>query len=162
MKPRPKFVADAMLGSLARKLRILGFDTLYFKSGTDAELESLAQSQSRVVITRDKAVLERSRSGKFDAISVEGRTDAERLRSVVRKTGATVGPRRDWQSRCAVCNGPLRLATRREVERKVPDRVLRRHRLFYRCESCSRIYWRGGHWARLGRMARSLRPKDLI
>lgn len=159
MKPRPKFVADAMLGSLARKLRVLGFDTLYFRNGTDAELEWLARSQGRVVLTRDKAVIARSRSGMFEAIDVQGRTDAERLRSVVTQTRAQVGPRRDWQSRCAVCNGRLTPVPRRGVEGLVPDRVLRRHRLFYRCGSCSRIFWRGGHWVRLGRLARSLRQR---
>ncbi len=39
MPTGPRFVADAMLGSLARKLRIFGFDTLYFREGPDLELE---------------------------------------------------------------------------------------------------------------------------
>ncbi len=149
-----------MLGSLARKLRILGFDTLYFQSGTDEELESLARGDGRIVLTRDRAVLERSRTGRFEAVGVEGRTDAERLRSLASKTRLAVGPRGEWQSRCAVCNGALRVVARGELGLgEVPERVLKRHRLFYRCESCSRTFWRGGHWARIGRIARPLRPK---
>ena len=54
MQNPPRFVADAMLGSLARKLRIFGFDTLYFKEGDDTALERLARKEGRIIITSDR------------------------------------------------------------------------------------------------------------
>ena len=52
--PRPRFVADSMLGSLARWLRMLGYDTAYRKDVADDELSRLASSEKRRILTRDK------------------------------------------------------------------------------------------------------------
>lgn len=162
MKPRPRFVADAMLGSLARKLRILGFDTLYFRAGSDAELEALARRERRIILTSDKALKGRSRKSGVRAILVEGRTEVARLRSVLEQSGVKIGPRKGWASRCAVCNGELEVVPKQSIAAEtIPKKVLARHRLFYQCKSCSRLFWRGGHWERLGRLSSSLNAKDL-
>lgn len=166
MISRPRFVADAMLGSLARKLRIFGFDTLYFKDGGDAELEALARKGRRVILTSDSGLFAHSESRGLKAILVEGNTDRERLRSILRRAGPgmTVRLGGTTASRCAVCNGELEVMTRREAAAsplKIPPRVLARHRAFYVCSSCSRCYWRGRHWERLRRLAYSLKTKDL-
>ena len=65
-------------------------------------------------------------------------------------------------SRCAVCNGELEPLRRRDAAAlSVPPKALARHRLFYRCSVCSRLYWHGGHWERLRRLSYSLGAKDL-
>ncbi|HEV2389479.1 MAG TPA: Mut7-C RNAse domain-containing protein, partial [Nitrososphaerales archaeon] len=84
MKPPPRFVADAMLGSLARKLRIFGFDTSYFAEGDDLEVESLAKRERRVILTSDKRLFAHSSKRGVQAILVEGETDRARLRSVAK------------------------------------------------------------------------------
>ena len=53
----PIFVADAHLGGLARFLRMLGFDTLYRNSFSDAEIRRLAEDERRIVLTRDRELL---------------------------------------------------------------------------------------------------------
>lgn len=165
MKSPPRFVADAMLGSLARKLRIFGFDTSYFSEGDDLELEALARRERRVILTSDKRLFARSAERGARAILVEGRTDRDRLRSIARHVGPGVTLRLGGgqESRCAVCNGELELIGRREaVASKIPPKVIGRHRLFYVCKSCSRFYWRGKHWERLRRLSDSLKnTKDL-
>ena len=40
-----QFIADAMLGRLARWLRFLGFDVLYFPDISDSELVRIAREQ---------------------------------------------------------------------------------------------------------------------
>lgn len=162
MGPSPKFVADAMLGSLARKLRILGFDTLYFTEGRDTELEALARKEGRIILTSDKGLFGLSQRRGSEAVLVSGVTDLARLRSVIAQTGLGIGPRKTWASRCAVCNGELEAIQKSEAAAAgVHKKVLAKHRLFFRCRSCSRVYWRGGHWERLGRLSRSLHTKDL-
>jgi uncharacterized protein len=162
VRPAPRFVADAMLGSLARKLRILGFDTLYFKEGSDSALEALAKREGRVVLTSDKDLFRRARTRRVRAILVEGKTDGARLLSVSRQAGLQPGSLRGRASRCAICNGELEVMGRRDVAAsEVPPKVLARHRLFFRCTSCSRLYWRGKHWERLRRLSSSLKTKDL-
>ena len=160
--PPPRFVADAMLGSLARKLRIFGFDTLYFSEGIDAELLTVSRRGRRVLLTADKGLFARAQNLSTRAILVEGKTDRARLISVMRmaELGAVPSSVRSRKSRCAACNGELeRLSTGDAAQAMIPSKVLSRHRLFYRCESCSRIYWRGGHWGRLRRLLYSLKAE---
>jgi uncharacterized protein len=160
----PKFLADAMLGSLARKLRIFGFDTAYFKEGEDAELEAEARRERRVILTSDKLLFAHARAKGLRAVLVAGRSDRARLLSVQ----AQVGPGHGFPigaamgSRCAACNGELmRIGKKGAAAADLPPKVVARHRLFYRCTSCSRLYWRGGHWGRLRRLSSSLRTKAL-
>jgi len=164
LKPPPRFIADAMLGTVARKLRIFGFDTVYFSEGGDLELEALAKKERRIVLTSDRPLFARSESVGFRAILVDGKTDKARLRSIMRQAGPgmvlRVGGGR--ASRCAVCNGELEAIGRLgAAEAKIPPKVIARHRLFYRCRSCSRYFWRGRHWERLRRLSYSLKTKDL-
>jgi len=153
-----------MLGSLARKLRIFGFDTSYFAEGGDLELEALARRERRVILTSDKGLFARSAGRGLKAILIEGKTDGARLRSIARQFGPGMSLRLGGGrvSRCAVCNGELELIGRTEaVAGGIPPKVLARHRLFYVCRSCSRYYWRGKHWDRLRRLSYSLNAKDL-
>ena len=163
-KRPPRFVADAMLGSLARKLRIFGFDTAYFSEGGDAELEALGRREGRVILTSDRRLFAHSGGSGTRAVLVEGKTDGARLRSVARQAGRGVRLRLGGgrPSRCAVCNGELELIGKREAAAsKIPPKVVARHRLFFVCKSCSRRYWRGRHWDRLRRLSYSLDTKDL-
>jgi len=153
-----------MLGSLARKLRIFGFDTIYFAEGADDVLESLARREGRVILTADKPLFRHSKGRGLRAFLVEGRTDQARLFSIKRQARPSIaflmGEGR--VSRCAVCNGELEIIRKRDPAAKmIPPKVLARHRLFYRCTSCSRLYWHGKHWERLRRLSRSLETKDL-
>ncbi|HSW52088.1 MAG TPA: Mut7-C RNAse domain-containing protein, partial [Sulfuricaulis sp.] len=54
----PRFVIDANLGQLARYLRLLGFDVLYRNSFTDREVARIAGEEGRIVLTRDRALLQ--------------------------------------------------------------------------------------------------------
>ena len=149
MEDRPPFLADAMLGSLARKLRIFGFDTSYFRDGTDRELELVAAAERRVVLTSDRGLLQHARGLGLTAIGVAGRTDGARLRSLIagaRSAGLELKP---GEPRCALCNGVLDRRTRRQVEGLLPVSVTGRHRLFFWCGHCGRYYWRGRHWDRM-------------
>jgi uncharacterized protein len=163
--PRPpKLVADAMLGSLARKLRIFGFDTAYFKEGGDAKLETQARKEGRLIITSDKSLFEHSRANGLQAVLVAGRTDRARLLSVLTQAGPDMTSHLGKRpaSRCAVCNGELKVLAKKEAAKtKIPAKVLARHRLFYKCKSCSRFYWRGRHWERLRRLSSMLKTKAL-
>jgi len=163
MPSPPRFIVDAMLGSTARKLRIFGFDTLYFKDGDDAYLEAVGKKERRIILTADKALFAHSLRLGNRAILVEGRNDRARLISILRQAVPELASRKGERvSRCAVCNGELQVLKRKDAaNEEVPGKVLARHRLFFRCTSCSKLYWRGGHWERIRRLSSSLTTKAL-
>ena len=153
---RTKFIAAAMLGSLARKLRALGFDASYFRAGDDSQLLSEALREGRIVLTGDRALASGAGRKGVAAILVSGRSDGARLRVVAesaRGMGVTLVR---GEPLCSVCGGELRVVAREDVAGKVPASVEGRHRRFYVCASCGKLYGRGSHWKKLRSLARRL------
>lgn len=155
-----RFVADAMLGSLARKLRILGFDTRYHKKGTDSELTSSAKAEGRIVLTSDRQ-LWNQRNSRLQVFLITGRSDRERMLSLVAEAESRGIRLVEGDSRCALCNGELVPSTKRELGEQVPVTVLKRHRSFEVCTHCGKVYWKGRHWSRLRKFSYLLRSKKI-
>lgn len=153
MRGSPSFVADAMLGSLARKLRIFGFDTAYFREGTDRALEEMASREGRVIITSDRALVEHSGRLGLRALEVSGRSERARIESLLSEARAAGVPLRPGPPRCALCNGLLDRLPKDQVEGLLPSSITSRHRLYFRCPRCRKLYWRGRHWSRMRRLS---------
>ena len=66
-----KFIADSMLGDVARWLRMLGYDTLYSKSIKDHEILIIAERDDRVILTRDISLVRRARKRGLRAILID-------------------------------------------------------------------------------------------
>jgi len=157
---RTRFIADAMLGSLARKLRAFGFDATYYKDGDDAGLLRLALRDGRIVLTADRSLAARADARGIRTIFLVGDSDGKRLGSLARGARAAGVSLVRGDSLCSLCGGELRAVKKNEISGEVPPSVRRRHRLFFQCESCGQIYWRGSHWKRLMSLARRLDQKD--
>jgi uncharacterized protein with PIN domain len=152
-----RFVADAMLGSLARKLRILGFDTVYYRSGSDAGVVTLVIEEGRVLLTADRDLASLAERRGAASILLSGKSDAARLRSLRGAAERLAMTLERGESRCAVCNGDLAVVLKSELEGKLPQPIRARHRLFYTCESCGKVYWKGSHWKKLRSYERLLK-----
>jgi uncharacterized protein len=133
------FIADAMLGSLARWLRLAGCDVLYDARLDDAELVRRSRQSGRVLLTRDGQL---SRRRGVRAVFVRSERRAEQLRQVLCAFAGACGR----EPRCGECNGELRRADREDVEGDVPPYVLVTQSEYRRCQGCGRIYWPGTHW----------------
>jgi uncharacterized protein len=154
-----RFVADAMLGSLSRKLRALGFDTSYYKSGDDSGIMRLAHKDALIILTSDLPLAERASAQGLKVFLVEGKNDRERISSISRAAAAS-GPKLvRGQAFCSLCNGGLMSIGRTDVQGKVPPSVSAHHRLFYRCMNCGHYYWHGSHWKKLRSLSRRLETK---
>lgn len=135
----PCFLADGMLGRLARWLRLLGYDTEYDNHASDLELARRARAEGRVLLTRDRALA--ARRGLQTLL-----IDSERLEEQVRQVVETFGwPADAALSRCACCNVPLEEVEPEAVRELVPPHVLRTQRRFWLCRGCGRVYWQGSH-----------------
>jgi len=144
-----RFIADAMLGSLARKLRAFGFDTIYYKDGEDSTLLELAASEGRVLLTSDRALSERADNRRIMSLVIMGSKESKRLVSLRFAADAKGLVLVRGPPRCSLCNGNLERSPRSELANRLPAGVLSRHRLFYRCVLCGMVYWRGSHWKKL-------------
>lgn len=136
-----RFVADAMLGRLARWLRALGYDTVYLRVGEDARLLDLARREGRILLTRDTGI-PRRRPG-LRLLFIESDRVQEQVRQVIRALDL---PRpRGPAGRCLRCNGLLVEVPRAEVEGAVPPYVFATQEAFWRCPGCRQVYWAGTH-----------------
>lgn len=147
-----RFLADAHLGALARRLRLLGFDTTLAGDGADRLLAELAQSQRRILLSRDRELLKHRRVER--GMLVRALDPDAQCVEVGRRFGLA-GAARPF-SRCLECNGPLRDASPAEVGDRIPPHVARAHAEFTACDGCGRVYWPGSHWQRLRERARAL------
>jgi uncharacterized protein len=152
----PRFIADAMLGSLARKMRALGFDTSYYRSGGDSGLIQAATSEGRVVLTSDRALAVRCSAKGVAVAFLNQRTDGARLSSIACQCIEMGVPFIRGTPLCSLCGGGLETLRKAQVSGRVPPSVLKSHRLFFRCASCGHLYWRGSHWKKLRSLARRL------
>ena len=154
-QPRPlaaggelRFIADAMLGRLARWLRILGFDTVYEVHIDDADVVRRALSEERIILSRDRRLPQEWHVTGIYLLEAEQPLD--QLREVTHRFG--LGPRLRPFTRCSRCNAPLVPASRDEARDRVPSRVLSAEDRFTRCPDCDRFYWRGSHVDRVRRI----------
>lgn len=140
-----RFVADKMLGTLAKKLRLLGIDTVYLNDAGDSELKYIARSQSRILLTRDRKL-----AGSLDdrAWLVSGSGFREEFASIVSKLVAA-GCQPAPFSLCLDCNERLWPADPAKIEIKVPPYVFSTKPHFFECPSCGKVFWEGTHRERM-------------
>jgi uncharacterized protein len=136
---QPRFLLDVHLGTLARRMRLLGIDTGYRNDADDAELVVEATEQGRVLLTQDRGLLCRRAlpAGGY----VRGSRPDDQLVDVLDRFRPPLAP---W-SRCPACNGELRPVSKDEVEHLLEPGTRRSYTDFSRCLSCGRPYWRGAH-----------------
>lgn len=137
-----RFVADAHLGGLARLLRMAGFDTVYDNHFSDDEIERLAGSDSRIVLTRDRALLKRRSI--THGCYVHALKPAAQLVEILARLDLTARVRP--LSLCLECNAPLRSVAKAEVVATLPPNVRQGRQRFSTCSVCQRVFWEGSHW----------------
>ncbi len=135
------FVADCMLGRLARWLRIFGFDVLYFPRIEDGALLGVARREGRVLLTRDRGLLERT-AGR-PALLVASEKWEDQLVQVLETFG--LKDRLAPHTRCLDCNALLKPVSRERARNLASPFVVERGDAFSLCAECGRLYWKGSH-----------------
>lgn len=140
--PEPRrFVLDVHLGTLARRLRLLGFDCWYRTDADDDELAEVAASQRRILLSRDRQLLVRRTV--VHGYCPRADDPGEQLAEVVGRYGLV--ERAAPLTRCVRCNGELARVNKAEVEDQLPPRTRAAFDSFGRCTSCGQVYWSGAH-----------------
>ncbi|MFX1581960.1 MAG: Mut7-C RNAse domain-containing protein [Promethearchaeota archaeon] len=148
MTPKVTFIADAMLGSLARWLRLLGYDTLYCETQSDDEI--LERIHNRILLTRDKELIVRAKQLRYRVLNPGSGSVGSMLQQLQQELEIPFVADPDL-SRCAKCNSPLQKCERHKVQNIVPEGSLRKHQSFWQCTNneCQKVYWQGRHWTRI-------------
>jgi hypothetical protein len=141
-----KFIADCMLGTLAKWLIILGHDVLYFSRIDDADLVAIAARDARTILTRDRRLV--MRRAARDHVLIESQDLREQIRQVLEERRLRVRGDSLFR-RCVRCNRRTRAVPRASVRGLVPPYVFRTQKRFTRCPRCERIYWRATHVSRM-------------
>src|SRR4030042_4073016 len=136
-----KFIADVMLGRLARWMRFLGFDTLYGNDISDSRLLRIAREQDRFILTRDTRIIKIR--GVKDYLLIKTN---DSLKQILEVTETLKLNQFHPLSRCVKCNGLLtRVFNKQEIKDSVPEFVFLHFNVFLKCGDCNKIYWEGTH-----------------
>jgi uncharacterized protein with PIN domain len=146
-----RFIVDVMLGRLAKWLRIMGYDTLYFRKIEDSQLIRMAVREGRILLTRDSELFNR---GGFQGLFIDSADLRTQLVQVIGE--AKLKPKIKTSVRCPRCNERLKTVQREDVRALVPAYVYTTQRVFSRCPRCEKIFWRGTHWQRIERRLREM------
>jgi uncharacterized protein with PIN domain len=145
LTPDTRFAADAMLGRLARWLRVLGYDTWYDIAVADPVLVELADTEGRILLTRDRHLLHELRPAR--AHEVRQDQPLQQLRDVV-VTLQLQAPG-ELFTRCLLDNAPLQVVPGDEAKPLLPEGVRDLPGPVRRCPVCLRLYWGGSHVRRM-------------
>jgi hypothetical protein len=143
------FIADAMLGRLARWLRFLGYDVLYCRDIEDREIVRTARQTGRILLTRDRDIV---RDFSVHHLLIRSEHLKEQLAEVLREY-----PPGNRSSRCMRCNGQLEeVREKEELVNEVPEHLFHSVDSFQRCQACGSIYWKGSHYSRMLKSVREI------
>jgi len=149
-----KFLVDRMLGKLAKELRMLGYDTIYYRGEGAHQLVQLARQEGRVILTRNTKLFPRKSEDRI--LRVTGDDPVLQLRELIEKGYISLDGEALF-SRCLLCNSLLDEISREDAEGKVPDFIFYQLQAFFRCPQCRRIYWQGSHQENMQRRVEELR-----
>ncbi len=139
-----------MLGTIAKKLRMLGFDTQYYNTINDDELIISAKKEERTIITKDQMLAVKAINQDIPTIQILTHTEKEQMIEIAHKMS--------WKKltldnpRCSICNGMLQKASKQEIIGMIPPKVAELVQEFWQCDKCSHIYWVGTHIRNLERL----------
>ena len=143
-----KFLADSMLGKLARWLRMMGQDTTYNIELDDNELLELAKKENRTLLTKDLELYKRAISRGIDSFYVEGNFESERLARIAFRYDLRLVIDME-KSYCPICNSKLQSTLKEQLLGKVEKNTFAYYDKFWKCPNCGQVYWRGAHWKQI-------------
>lgn len=153
---KPRFLADQMLGKLAKWLRMLGFDTKYLNEVEDSALLRIAKDEKRILLTRDTQLLKTRPivRKQIRAALVQSDYLDQQLHQVIEEfdlceAGFT-------ESYCPRCNAPIEPVSKHSVKGKVPSYIHRTKNDFSLCPKCGNLFWKGTHWERIREKAHGI------
>ena len=158
-KSKPIFFVDAMLGNIAKKLRLFGYDSEYSSDINDNDLIMRVKNENRILITKDTLLSKIAQKEKISVIQVTKNTEMEQLVQIFKilKLGEIVVNGNN--ARCTKCNGELKTTDKDIILNQVPKGVIEKIDKFWKCTNCNKVYWEGTHIEKLQKFVVELNGK---
>ncbi len=134
LRPKPlretKFILDVHLGTLARYLRMLGFDTLYRNDFKDEEIINISLQEQRIILTRDLPIL---KNGKVTHGYFVRETDPKKqIREITRRFD--LKDQFKPFHRCMECNGIIQKVDKSVIENSLETNTRKAFKEFFQCQ----------------------------
>jgi hypothetical protein len=152
-----RFVVDVNLGKLAKKLRLLGFDTYYRNDLDDDEIVKISIAEKRIILTRDIGIL---KNGKVThGFYIRSDDPKTQLNEVIERLQL----RNLFKpfSRCSQCNDKLKRINKELLINRIPQDTLRYYKTFWECSGCGQIYWEGSHFEKINDWLEKMKGKKV-
>jgi uncharacterized protein with PIN domain len=143
-----KFLADGMLGKLARWLRMLGHDVVYSNELNDSELLEAGKNEKRVLLTKDLELYQRAVARGTESFYLEGEDAADQLAELGQRYSLILVIEME-KSHCPVCNTKLKATPKDQLSEGLEKNTLTYYEKFWKCPNCGQVYWQGAHWKQI-------------
>ena len=154
------FLVDAMLGNIAKKLQLLGFDSEYVSDIDDSKLIEKAKNENRTIISRDHNLVDRAKKNKISSVYITKENEIEQFLEILETTHLQFDEISGDSARCTKCNSPTSQINKLEIENKIPQGILEFHDKFWKCDECDQIYWEGTHIKNLQEFVHKIKLKS--
>ena len=154
------FIVDAMLGRIARKLRIFGFDSVYDPNIDDMDILKSSKCDGRIVLTNDRDLFRRCKKKGIGTILLDNRPEIENLVTIFRSLDIESISSQKLPHLCTCCNGLLDTITEKNsIKNQIPERLFHSKNIFYKCSQCNKFYWIGSHMERIACLIKDINTK---
>lgn len=140
-----KFIVDSMLGKLARRLRLMGYDTYFDAKADDREILKISREEDRSIVTRDTQMAKIRGANIFLIKSTDLIVQLKELSKLAK---IKIDSKLSF-SRCPECNTPVKNVSKEEIKKIVPKFVYETQDKFSYCPQCKKAYWHGTHYEKL-------------
>ena len=134
-----------MLGNIARKLRLLGYDSQYFSDIDDKKLIDSAEKEKRIIISKDEELIKRTQKLGIRSIHITKEEEIEQFFEIINSVNLKRIQINGNIARCPKCNSLIESVDKDIIKEKIPQGVLKLNDKFWRCKYCNQVYWEGTH-----------------
>lgn len=141
----PTFFVDAMLGNIAKKLRLLGYDSRYISDIDDEKLIDIARKEKRIIISKDKELIKKTQKLGIRSIHITKNEEIEQILEIIISTNLKRIQINGNTTRCPKCNSLTEPIDKNSIKEKIHQGIFNSNDEFWKCKCCDKFYWEGTH-----------------
>ena len=143
------FLVDGMLGNVAKKLLLFGYDTEYFSDMGYLELMRKAKHENRIIISKDRQLIANAKKSTIMTIQITKEDEIEQFLEILYAVHLELNEISGDIARCSKCNSQTIKISKSKISNKIPSKVFEVNEKFWQCDKCKQIYWEGTHIKKL-------------